>query len=187
MDYNDDMAEWKPSRPALAQACALVRPHASPAVRRRLAILEALVKSSDAQLTEIARLASTRTRVVRQLLRRWRLEGIGSLTQFGRPADLNVAQLHELKRAITSIPLRSLIEVGDWLAKKAGVKFSRPTLRHYCQQCGFDLPGKIKVPKAEKIHSPPPAVECQSDCRLESAPAKTQTPGRGHFTGGHGG
>ena len=144
------MAEWRPSRPALAQACALVRQHASPAIRRRLAILEALLNTPDVPLTEIARLAATRTRVVRQLLQRWRREGIGSLTQFGRPADLKVAQLRELKQAIVSVPLRSLIEVGDWLAKRSGVKFSRPTLRHYCQQCGFDLPGKFKVPKAEK-------------------------------------
>ncbi len=147
------MAEWRPSRPALVQACALVRQHASAAVRRRLAILEALLKRPDTPLKEIARHAVTRTRVVRQLLRRWRLEGIDSLIQFGRPADLTTAQLRELKRVIASFPLRSLIEVDDWLTKKQGVKFSQPTLRHYCQQCGFDLPAKFKVSKAEKpIH-----------------------------------
>jgi hypothetical protein len=138
MDYNQDMAEWRPSRKALANARRLVRRHHSPAVRRRLALLDALAATPRAPLTAIARAASTRARVVRGLLQRWQVEGLLALTSFGRPNDLDAAGLKDFKAAIQSVPLRSLTEVADWLQRSKRLRFSRPTVRRYTRQLGFD-------------------------------------------------
>ena len=154
MDYNEDMAEWRPSGEALAQARSLVRAHPSATIRRRLAILDALAAAPGAPVSEIASAASTRTRVVRNLLRRWREEGLSALTHFGRPDDLDKTGQRELQRAIRSVPLRSLTEASQWLMQKRHLRFSQPTLRRYCRELGFDLPVRYKAPQSVKPKRP---------------------------------
>ena len=154
MDYNEDMAEWRPSGGVLAQARSLVRQHPSATIRRRLVILDALAAAPGAPVREIARAAATRTRVVRNLLRRWRDEGPSALTHFGRPDDLDAAGRWELQRAIRSVPLRSLTEAGQWLMQKRNLWFSQPTVRRYCRELGFDLPARYKAPKSVKPKRP---------------------------------
>jgi transposase len=150
VDYNQDMAEWRPSRKDLATARALVHRHHSLAIRRRLALLNVLAATPRAPLAAIARTASTRTRVVRGLLQRWQSEGLSALTSFGRPNDLDAAGLKDLKTAIQSVPLRSSAEVADWLRQSKKLSFSRPTVRRYCRQLGFDLPARYKPPQPKK-------------------------------------
>lgn len=168
------LLDWKPSRRAIAAARLLLNNNHRPTINRRIAIIEALWAAPNAHIQEIARSASTRPRVVRNLLRRWQEQGISSLIKFGRPADSNADVLLELKQAIISVPLRSLAEVGQWIQQTKGLHLSKPTLRSYCRQMGFNLPLKYRPPKQERTSHRRCQWTAQQLAELEKCGAKTE-------------
>jgi transposase len=140
---------WRPNAEDLHAAKALLQGIPKLWAKTRLAILMALSNHPEGPHRLIAREARTRTKVVTRFLEGWRASGVRALGQFGRPRELSATILSELRAAIESGSLSSLDEAADWLAdkKRAGVRFSRPTVRAYCRELGFDLRPRRRPPK----------------------------------------
>jgi transposase len=118
------------------------------ATRVRLAIVEALTVFPSASVAEVAFEAKTIPKTVNELLARWQRDGIDSFVQFGRPRDLDSAELEQLKLAIRELPLRSLTEVHVWIQKK--VPLSMSSIRNYCRRLRVKLPLKFVLKEKAK-------------------------------------
>ena len=144
---------WRPAAREIREVREQLDQVAKPWAKQRLAILAALKKHPVGNDQEIAGAVGTRTSVVTRLLSGWRDKGETSVTQFGRPKDLDTATLNELAAALRSNSFTSLFEVGDWIKAKTKIEFSAPTLRAYCKQLGFD-PSAWPRPRPIESKSP---------------------------------
>jgi len=97
--------------------------------------------------------ATTRTAVVEAFLDRWRQLGLTSVTEFGRPRELNEAQQYILMEELKAGRLKSLKEAAAFLKNKFGLKFDVRSVRSYCRRCGFNLPARLKHPRVKLHHS----------------------------------
>jgi len=162
-----DESQWRPHKKEVLTVRTSLEETQKRWVRRRLAIVTAIMNEPKASNKLLAKKAGTRTVEVKRLLQTWHREGRNAVLR-GRSRLLPQAVLQRLKRALQSGDLHTINEVDYWLRiemKTGKTGFSTPTIRQYCRELGYELPlEKGSVLKKRRRHhwSPKQISELQA-------------------------
>ena len=143
---------WRPTDAEIKHGKALVSEIQSNWARTRLKLLSALAENPGWSLQQLAQHIDTRVSIIGGFFERWRTLGTASIAQYGRPRELNGADLEELQTAISTGRVRSLVQAGSWIEeRKPGLRLTLSCLRAYCKKLEIKLPTKSKLPPKLKV------------------------------------
>ena len=131
---------WRPSKAEIAKALSRYRNSPKPWVKARFRILMRLQRFPQASDKELARMSEAREPALQTLLRGWQQEGIEAIGRFGRPPDLNEADLAGLKRYLSTKP-RTVRDAQRYISRcvlhadsDTAISLSRAAF--YCRKAG---------------------------------------------------